>query len=95
MDTFKSFFQGLTEDRQADFARVAGTTVGYINTHLIHARKRPRERLMQGLVAACEALGAPFGRAHLVTFFFDSPPPDAQTSAQAVQAGTVPAPVDG
>jgi hypothetical protein len=67
---FKDFFLGLGVVERQAFASRAGTTVGYVQTHLIYARKVPRRPLLDALVIACAAQGGP-SRQQLLAFFYD------------------------
>ncbi len=51
---FKLYFCGLTPLERDAYADRAGTTVRYIQCHLITRRKIPRPRSMQKLAAASE-----------------------------------------
>jgi hypothetical protein len=74
---FKSFYVALPESRRAALAQRAGTTTNYIETHLIAPparRKVPNKPLMDRLALACTEFGAPFSKADLVAYFYESPP---------------------
>lgn len=71
--SFKTFYLALSADERDRFAKRAGTTVAYIETHLLYARKVPRKGTMEGLWAASQEFGAPFGRGDLLRFFYDAP----------------------
>jgi hypothetical protein len=49
---FKRYFYALSPSDREAFAEHAGTSVGYIQCHLITRRKIPRPEKMQRLVAA-------------------------------------------
>ncbi len=66
---FKAFFLSLGERERKGFALAAGTTVAYLQTHLIYARKMPRRQLFDGLARACQKHGGP-SKARLLTFFY-------------------------
>ncbi len=51
---FKRYFYGLTPSERDAYAYRAGTTVRYIQCHLITRRKIPRLKSMQKLAAASE-----------------------------------------
>lgn len=68
--SFKELWLGLPEDRKEAFATEAGTTPGYIRTHLIHGNKLPRPELMRGLATACEKFQWPFSEEQLVLHFY-------------------------
>jgi len=68
--TFKILWLGLTEERKEAFAVEAGTTAGYIQTHLIHGSKLPRPDLMAGLARACAKFDWPFTEEQLVLHFY-------------------------
>jgi hypothetical protein len=65
---FKAFFLSLSDEQQLELAHRAGTTVGNIRAHWMHARKVPRK--MDALYAACLHLGARFSKEQLVVFFY-------------------------
>lgn len=67
---FKSWWQARSDSEQEQIARAAGTTVGYIRTHLIYRRKRPTVELMKRLESAC---GGAFSYAQLREFFYADP----------------------
>ncbi|WP_224776928.1 hypothetical protein [Achromobacter insolitus] len=71
--SFKTFYLALSAEARERFAKRAGTTVAYIETHLLYARKVPRKATMDGLWAASQEFGAPFGRGDLLRFFYDLP----------------------
>lgn len=71
--SFKTFYLALSTNERDGFAKRAGTTVAYIETHLLYARKVPRKGTMEGLWAASQEFGAPFGRGDLLRFFYDAP----------------------
>ena len=68
--TFKDLWLALSEDRKEAFAAEAGTTAGYIRTHLIHGGKFPRPELMAGLARACAKFEWPFTEEQLVLHFY-------------------------
>lgn len=72
--SFKAFYLSLPAGERERFAKRAGTTVAYVETHLLYARKVPRKGTMDGLWAACQEFGAPFGRGDLLGFFYGGPP---------------------
>lgn len=81
---FKSFYTGLPEEKRGEFAEAAGTTTGYIEAHLIapaHRRKVPNKPLMERLSAACGQFGAPFNKAQLVAYFYETPPEESGQAA--------------
>lgn len=49
---FDEWFNGLSAEQQLAFATEAGTTVGYIRTHLIRANKLPQVETLENMVAA-------------------------------------------
>jgi len=51
---FKKYLNNLSEDELQAYAERAGTTPGYITTHLLHARKTPRKDLLNRLADATE-----------------------------------------
>lgn len=71
--SFKTFYLALSPEERDRFARRAGTTVAYIETHLLYARKVPRKATMEGLWIASREFSAPFGRGDLLQFFYDAP----------------------
>lgn len=80
--SFKTFYLALSAGERERFAKRAGTTVAYIETHLLYARKVPRKGTMDGLWLASREFGAPFGRGDLLRFFYDLPT-DHQEAAHA------------
>ncbi|MBN3270147.1 hypothetical protein CUR95_24105 [Bordetella bronchiseptica] len=72
---FKAFYLALPADARAKFALRAGTTVAYIETHLLYARKIPRKKSMDRLWVACDEFGANFDQPDLLAFFFGARPP--------------------
>lgn len=50
--SFRDFFLDMSEIERTKYAKSAGTTVGYIKTHLITKYKVPRPELMNRLVDA-------------------------------------------
>jgi hypothetical protein len=66
----RALYLALTETEQERFARLAGTTTGYIRAHLIYGRKVPRRALLDGLVTACAAMRWKLSRADLLAFFY-------------------------
>lgn len=71
---FKDFYLNLSVEQRQELATRAGTTVGYIRTHLIAPpgrRKTPNKELMARLGEACAAMGATFGRAELLLYFYE------------------------
>ncbi|MBY0411362.1 MAG: hypothetical protein K2Q97_14865 [Burkholderiaceae bacterium] len=73
---FKSFYTALPDDRRTAFAEAAGTTTGYIESHLIapaHRRKVPNKPLMDRLSAACGQFGADFSKEQLLAYFYETP----------------------
>ena len=78
--SFKTFYLALSADERTRFAKRARTTVAYIETHLLYARKVPRKGTMDGLWEASQEFGAPFGRGDLLRFFYDPPVAQQETS---------------
>lgn len=68
---FRTFYRGLPPALRRKFADEAATTTGYIECHLIYARKCPRKDSFDNLWKACESFGAKFSRSDLASFFFD------------------------
>lgn len=69
---FRTFYRSLPPALKPRFAEEAGTTIGYIEAHLIYARKFPRKSTFDRLWKACDIYGAGFTRQDLQSFFFDS-----------------------
>lgn len=46
---FDEFYLSLSPDEREAYADASGTTPGYIQTHLIHARKWPGDDLVRAL----------------------------------------------
>lgn len=78
--SFKTFYLALSADERARFAKRARTTVAYIETHLLYARKVPRKGTMEGLWEASQEFGAPFDRGDLLRFFYDIPGAQQETA---------------
>lgn len=72
MADFRSVYLGLEEKQRKRFARLAGTTPGYIETHLLARRKIPRPKLMEGLERASEKCGTPISKSDLLSFFYET-----------------------
>lgn len=70
--TFKIFFQSLTDDEQTEFARTALTSVGYIKSHLIYARKVPQPESFNNLMVACDKFDSHITRQELFEFFYST-----------------------
>jgi hypothetical protein len=64
---FRRFFLDMSEVDRAKYAAEAGTTAGYIQTHLITRYCIPRKKLLQGLADASK--GA-FKLTDLTSFFY-------------------------
>jgi hypothetical protein len=68
---FKAFFLSLSADEQRRLAKGAGTKLGNIRAHRIHARRIPKSReAMNRLHEACTAAGAKFTKQELLAFFY-------------------------
>jgi len=83
---FKTFFLCLSQDEQERFAVSAGTTTGYIRTHLIaplERRKTPRRELIESLVKAGQGK---FTRDELLEWFFPLQPDDGQETSREAAA---------
>ncbi len=65
--TLKKYFTSLNDKEQGAYAKKAGTTVGYIKTHLIYGRKLPRPGLMEGLA---KASNGKISQRQLLNFFY-------------------------
>jgi len=68
---FKSFYRSLDASAKKPFAEAAKTTVRYIETHLVYARKIPSPTRMEWLHQACLQFGAQFSKADLIAFFYE------------------------
>ena len=68
---FKEFFLSLSATERQAFARKAGTTVGYLQTHIIYARKMPRRKLFDGLTQTCAKFSGP-SKDKLLAFFYET-----------------------
>jgi hypothetical protein len=68
---FRTFYRALPAALKPRFAEEAGTTTGYIEAHLVYARKFPRKGTFDKLWKACATYGAAFSRQDLQSFFFD------------------------
>jgi hypothetical protein len=73
--SFKAFYLALSSDDRAKFAKRACTTVAYIETHLLYARKVPRKGTMDALWKASQEFGASFDHGELLGFFYGGPRP--------------------
>lgn len=69
---FKNYYQSLTPVLKLEFALEAGTSVHYINTHLVYGRKIPKPKLINGLTRACEKYNAGISKEALLDFFYSS-----------------------
>jgi len=49
---FRDYYQNLTSDQRTAYANRAGTTIGYIESHLLSRRKIPKRPTMNKLVKA-------------------------------------------
>lgn len=68
---FKQFWHGLSNENRLQVAKDAGTTPGYIKSHLIHKRKMPKRELMDSLHAACVAAGAEVSKEKFIGLFYE------------------------
>ncbi len=73
MSTFdlRALWTNLDHAARQRFALTAQTSVGYLKTSLVPARKIPRPRSMSRLIAACKEAGADVDEKQLYAFFFD------------------------
>lgn len=69
---FKAFWQGLTLEEKKELAREAGTTVGYIRTHLVYRRRVPSRKLMIEMYKACVHKDPSITKENLVTYFYSA-----------------------
>lgn len=67
---FPTYYSKLDRQQRLAYAKRAGTTVGYIQNHLIRARKIPRKTLIQGLA---EASDGALTEASLLAHFYQTP----------------------
>ncbi len=51
---FKAYYRSLDRSEREAYAVRAGTTVGYLENHLVYARKMPRRDLIERLANATE-----------------------------------------
>ncbi|MBB1593576.1 hypothetical protein [Achromobacter sp. UMC46] len=86
--SFKAFYLALSSDDRAKFAKRACTTVAYIETHLLYARKVPRKGTMDALWQASQDFGAPFDHGELLGFFYGGPTPQQPTSPHSTKTLT-------
>lgn len=56
MLTLHSYWRGLSESDRIKFCEKAEVTYGYMETHLIHARKKPRMETIQMVEASNQKL---------------------------------------
>lgn len=64
---FKTYFSSLSKEEREAFARRAGTSVAYIQIHLMPRNRIPRPELMQKL---CKASRGKISRQALLDFFY-------------------------
>jgi hypothetical protein len=67
---FKKFYRSLDQKQRAEVAKRARTSIGYIETHLLVARRVPRPKLMTMLAAALIAMGWNGSQKDLVAQFY-------------------------
>ena len=68
---FKKFWLSLTPENRLQVATDAGTTPGYIKSHLINKNKVPRTELMSNLHQACIAAGADVSKEKFIGLFYE------------------------
>ena len=56
MTKFKKYIKSLTDNDLERYAKLCGTSVGYINTNLLFAHRRPRNSLWSRLVANSDGM---------------------------------------
>ena len=49
-----TYWRALPEAKKAEFCLKVGVSHGYMESHLIHARKKPRMETIQAIVGASE-----------------------------------------
>lgn len=69
---FPDFFLQLDEKKRARLASLAGTTVEYIEHHLLPGRRVPRRKLVLKLVGAAGKLGHSVTPGELLTDFMQA-----------------------
>lgn len=67
---FKKFWLDMSKDEREAFARDAGTTSHYINTHLTRRGRTPSKKLMESLFSACASRKAVASKSEFVEFFY-------------------------
>lgn len=67
---FKEFWQGLSLDEKKQLAKEAGTTVNYIRTHLVYARRVPSRNYMTELHKAVTRINPEISKEQLLSFFY-------------------------
>jgi hypothetical protein len=81
-------WRGLAPEQRTRFAKLAKTSIGYIENHLIHRRKTPLKPLIRRLTRACRLTGASdkLTEADLVMWFYKKPAPKRRAAAPAAEA---------
>lgn len=67
---FKKRWLALSSEEREAFAVDAGTTAGYIQTHLARRTKMPGKKLMDRIFKACKDRGWIASKEQLVMFFY-------------------------
>ncbi|CFQ87801.1 MULTISPECIES: hypothetical protein [Yersinia] len=67
---FRLFWRELSEEQKEDIARKANTTVAYIKTHLVFARRIPSRERMKLLHSACSEYQSDLSLEQLLSFFY-------------------------
>ena len=83
MDNLHTFWRGLSDEEQTNFALKAELSKAYIEVHLIHKRKSPRLKTIQSIADASNGALTVNG---LVAFFMQTNPlskNDTQTKTPA------------
>jgi hypothetical protein len=65
---FRSFYLDKSKEQRAVYAKEAGTTTNYIETHLVTGYKIPRKKLVAGLVGASKGQITVM---NLINFFYE------------------------
>lgn len=66
----KAYWKALSKDERKDLAEAAGTTVLYIQTHLVRRTKIPGKDAMERLFRALSQRGALDRKELLLAFFY-------------------------
>ena len=71
MVTLYDFWRGLDKDQRIQFCETTDISYGYMESHLIHGRKKPRMETIQAIV---EASNNKLSHKNLFEFFLKKTP---------------------